>query len=207
MPAMTMDRPPNVLEIFRDSVKPGREGEYRAAEEDAARACAEFHYPHAHLALESLSGSREVWWLNGFDSEAEREEVTRAYEKNAPVVQALTDVSRRRKDLVGTPVDVLARHRQDLGGGGAWRVAGARFFVASVTREKPRLAGAVFEAPDGTRYVLRPARTAAEAERLAAEAGSAAAVFAVRPYWGLPAREWIAADPEFWAASPAARKK
>jgi hypothetical protein len=72
MPAMTMDNPPNILAIFRDSVKAGREVEYRAAEEDAARACAEFHYPHPHLALESLSGPHEVWWLNAFESEEER---------------------------------------------------------------------------------------------------------------------------------------
>jgi hypothetical protein len=64
----------------------------------------------------------------------------------------------------------------------------------------------VFEAPDGMLHALRPARTAADAERLAAEAGNAAIVFAVRPYWGLPAREWIAADPEFWAVSPSARR-
>jgi hypothetical protein len=30
-------------------------------------------------------------------------------------------------------------------------------------------------------------------------------LFAVRPYWGMPAQEWIAADPEFWKLSPMAR--
>lgn len=49
------------------------------------------------------------------------------------------------------------------------------------------------------------ARTRAEAERLATVAGGETTVFALRPYWGMPAKEWIAADPEFWKPDPASR--
>lgn len=201
------ERPPQILQIYRDSLVPGREAEFRAVEEDAARACAELGYPHAHLALQPLGGAQEVWWLNAFRSEADRQQVTREYESNAAMVRALQTISRRRDGLVGTPLDVLAQYRPDLSRRETWHLAGARFFVAEVTRGEPRLAGAVFEAPDGTRYVLRPARTADEAEHLAAKSGGDAMIYAVRPYWGMPATEWIAADPEFWRINPAARQR
>jgi hypothetical protein len=199
--------PPQILQIYRDSLVPGREAEFRAVEEDAARACAEMGFPHAHLALQPLGGPQEVWWLNAFHSEADRQQVTREYESNAAMVRALQAISRRREGLVGTPLDVLAQYRPDLSRSETWHIAGARFFVAEVTRAEPRLAGTVFEAADGTRYALRPARTADEAEHLAARSGGDATIYAVRPYWGMPATEWIAADPEFWRINPASRER
>ena len=62
----------------------------------------------------------------------------------------------------------------------------------------------MFEAPDGPRFVFRPAGTRAEADALAAREPVGARIFAVRPYWGMPAKEWVAADPEFWKENPAA---
>jgi N-acetylglutamate synthase-like GNAT family acetyltransferase len=199
------ERPPAILQIYRDLPRTGREDAFRAVEEDAARACAELGFPHAHLALESLGGPHEVWWLNAFDSEADRQQVTRDYEGNLALVRALEEIGRRRHDLVEAPVDVLARYRADLSRGDTWRIAGARFFVVKVTRDDPRLVATVFEAPDGTRYALRPAGTRSEAERLAGEAGLGVTIFAVRPYWGMAAKEWVAADPDFWRINPAAR--
>jgi hypothetical protein len=37
-------------------------------------------------------------------------------------------------------------------------------------------------------------------------AGPGTTVLAILPSWSFPAAEWIAADPEFWRASPAARR-
>ena len=67
--------------------------------------------------------------------------------------------------------------------------------VIAVTRDKPATDGTVFETADGTRFVMRAARTADEAE---SKTRDGAQIFAVRPYWSMPAKEWIAADPEFW---------
>jgi hypothetical protein len=202
---MARERPPSILEIFRDFVKPGSEAAYRAVEEDAARICAEMRFPHHHLALESVSGPTEVWWLNGFDSQADIQQVTDGYKKNAALVAALGEITRRREPLVQTSVDLFAAHRADLGGGARWRIAGARFFVVTVSGENRPREGSVFEAPDGTRFAFRPAATRREADGLAAAAGPEARIFAVRPYWGMPAPEWIAADPGFWKANPMAR--
>jgi hypothetical protein len=55
----------------------------------------------------------------------------------------------------------------------------------------------VFEAKDGTRFVAMPARTRKEADAVAVDAGPAANVFAVRPSWSFPAKEWVAVDTGF----------
>ncbi len=196
-----------ILQIYRDSLKPGSEAMFQAIEEDAARICAELECPHPHLAIESLSGPSEVWWLNAYASEAEKERVASAYANNAPLMAALADISKRREGIVGTPVDVFATHRATLSRGAEWRVARTRFFAVTVTRGDVQLAGSVFEAPDGTRFVFRPAATRADADALATVAGPGTIVFAVRPYWGMPMKEWIAADPVFWKLNPMARAR
>ncbi len=185
-------------------MKEGGEAAYKAIEEDAARICADLRFPHPHLAIESLAGPREVWWLNAFESEAERQQIVADYVGNPALVAALDGITKRKGEVTGTPVDVLATYRTDLSRGVSWNPAGARFFVVTVTKREPRLDGAVFEAPDGTRFLLRPVGTLSEAEALAKAAGADTTVFAVRPYWGMPAKEWIDADPEFWKPNPMA---
>src|SRR5918995_3367229 len=66
----------NLLQIHHDRVRRGREAVYRTAEEDAARSCAVHGCPHPHLAIESVAAPMDVWWLNAFDSEADRQRVS-----------------------------------------------------------------------------------------------------------------------------------
>lgn len=202
-----MERPPKILQIHRDTLKRGSEATFKAVEEDAAQACADLKCPHPHLAIESLTGPKEVWWLNAFESEAEKQRVTDDYANNRPLMAALDRISQRRADVIGTEVDIFANYRADLSRGAPWRLAGARFFVVTVTRRDPLTEGSVFEASDGTRFVLRAVGTRDQADVAAAAVGPEATVFAVRPYWGMPAKEWIAADPEFWKSNPTSMAK
>jgi hypothetical protein len=41
MPLMAQERPPQILQIVRESLKKGGEAAYKAIEEDAARICAD----------------------------------------------------------------------------------------------------------------------------------------------------------------------
>ena len=188
---------------------PGRHGEaaYKAIEEDAARICADLDCPNSHLAMESLTGPNEVWWLTPYESESDRQRVADGYASNHALMAALLEIPRRKQGLVGAPIDILANYRPDLSGLASWKVGGTRFFVVTVTDGDPPVVGAVFEAADGTRFIFRAAGTRHEADILAAEASPDTITFAVRPYWGMPAKEWIAADPEFWKPNPMAGSK
>jgi hypothetical protein len=131
---MAQERSPTILQIYRDSLKPGREGAFKTVEEDAARICAELKFPHSHLAIESLSGPKEVWWLNAFESEAEKQQAASDYARNPALVAALESITRRKEGLTEAPVNVYATYRADLSRGAPWKVAGARFFVVTVTQ-------------------------------------------------------------------------
>jgi hypothetical protein len=58
----------------------------------------------------------------------------------------------------------------------------------------------------GTRFIIRSAETREEAAAAKVSSGQETTVFAIRPSWSFPAAEWIATDPEFWRANPAARR-
>jgi len=152
-------------------VKPGREADFKTVEEDAARICAELRFPHSHLAIESLSGPTEVWWLNAFESEEDRQRVADDYGKNPTLKAALEGITRRKEGLTETPMNVYATYRAELSRGASWKVAGARFFVVTISAGDSRMEGAVFEAPDGTRFVFRPFATRPQADAVAAAAG------------------------------------
>ena len=198
----TQGRPTRNLLIHRDVLKPGVEATYKTIEEDAARFCAELKCPNVHLALESIGEPKEILWLTAYESEAEKQKIIDAYAANKPLTEALAGISKRREGLLSSDVDHFTAHRADLSRGDPWNAAGARFVVVTMTKSGDRLEGSVYDAPDGTRFGLRAFKTRESADAAATAIGPEARVFAVRPYWGLPAKEWIDADPEFWKVNP-----
>lgn len=205
--AISIEPTPPRLLIVRDTLVAGQEAVFEVIEREAAGYCASLHCPNVHVAIESLSGPKEVWWLTPFIDEADKQRIIDAYAKNAALTAALAGITKRREGVVKTSVEVFTTHRADLSGGALWKIAGARFFIVTVTKGASALPGSVFETTDGTRYVVRLATTREAADDLARRAGAGTTVFAIRPYWGMPAKEWIADDPEFWSANPMARQK
>jgi hypothetical protein len=201
------NRPPQNLLIHRDVLKPGVEATYRTIEEDAARFCAELKCPNVHLAIESIRDPKEVLWLTAYESEAEKQKIIDAYAANKPLTEALAGISKRRQGLLSSDVDHFTAYRADVSRGDPWNPAGARFVVVTMTKSNERIEGSVYETPDGARFILRAFGTRERANEAAAAIGAEAGVFAVRPYWGIPAKEWIAADPEFWKVNPTVNRK
>jgi hypothetical protein len=196
-------QPPRILQIYREPLKPGSEAAYRAIEEDTARLSTALGCPHPYLGIESLTGSKEVWWFNGYESSAEQGQVRDDYAKNTRLMAALQQNSKRKANLTLEPSEVFASYRQDLSAGTPWILGHGRFLVITGTRSGRRITGTVFEAADGTRFIITPAGTLEEADAAKALAGQESNVFAVRPSWSFPAKEWIAADSLFW--QPTAR--
>ena len=207
MSGMSQERAPQILQIFREFLKAGSEAAYKTIEDDSARICVRLKCPHPHLAIESLTGPREVWWLNAFESDSQRQQVDAEYAKNVALMSALERNSERKQEVTGTPINVYAHYRSDLSRDAAWTLAGARFLVVTITRQEVIAEGSAFEASDGVRFILRPVATRQQADVEWAAAGQEARIFAVRPYWGLPEEKWIEADPEFWKANPIASGK
>jgi hypothetical protein len=204
-PLLAQQAPPRFMYIYRDSLKRGVDSTYRAIEDEAAQICADLRCPNPYLALESLSGAHEAWWLNAFGSEADTTRVVNAYAANRPLTEALDGIAKRKATLVGTPIKGFAVYRPNLSRGPAWSVAGARFMVVTVTRTRRPAEGSVWEMADSTLYIFRPVGTRQQAEALARE--QRARIFAVRPKWSMPAPEWVAYDPDFWRLAPAPKSR
>jgi len=127
---------PRFLYIYRDSLKAGVDSVYRIIEDEGAQICTDFRCPNPYLALESLSGPHEAWWVNAFASDADTARVAHAYATNRPLAEALGAIAKRKQTLIGTPVQGFAVARPDLSRGAAWSVAGARFMVVRITRSR-----------------------------------------------------------------------
>ena len=188
--------PPAILQVHRETLNPGTEAEYDRVESDTAQQCAQLHCPHAYLALESRTGPKEVWWLNGYASDAERRQVADAWAASTEILDRLGRNGKRKAALVGKGIGSMARYRPGLSAGAPWQLGTGRFLVIGSGRGKPGLRGTVYEADDGTRLVIVATRTRTEADTLAA--ASRARVFEVRPTWSHADEAWMAADPDLW---------
>lgn len=203
----TQGRPPQILQIYRDFLRPGSDAAYAKIEQDAARTCKELGCPHPYLAIESLSGPKEVWFFNGYVSAAEQKQVGDDYARNAGLTAALNQISASNNGLLASaPANVFTDYREQLSSGTPWIMGHGRFLVITVTLSKTEIAGTVFEAEDGTRFIVRPARTRNQADAEASASGTETRVFAVHPDWSLPALDWIGVDRQFWSGKAIDRK-
>src|SRR5262249_40052897 len=132
-------------------------------------------------------------------SEEQRLQVTRAYEANRPLMDVLIRNSERKAKRTGHVVDQLWRHRPDLGGTAYADLLGARYAVVSCDEAALDGGGPVFENADGAYFAVQFFGTLAEAQQ---HARHGATLLAVHPSWGLPARDWIDADRDFWSVNP-----
>jgi hypothetical protein len=197
---------PRILYISREFWKPGHEAALNRIEAEAARMCIGLGVPHPYLGIESLTGSKEVWYLNGFASAEELAQVAEAYGKNPELLAAMNRFAQQRAEFKSQPdSEGSAAYRPDLSRGDEWKMGQEGFLVIAVTKGNRYSDGTVFERQDGVRFVVAGAKTRTQADAKLSAAGPDAKIFAVRPEFSMPAAEWVASDPSFWDAK--AQKK
>lgn len=190
---------PRILYISREFWKPGHEAALNRIEAEAARICTGLGVPHPYLGVESLTGSKEVWYINGFSSTEELAQVTEAYSKKPELLAAMNRFAQQRDEFKSQPnSEGPATYRPELSRGAEWKMGHERFLVVALTKGNPHGDGSVFESQDGVRFVVTAAKTRAEADGKLSAAGPDAKIFAVRPEFSMPAAEWVARNPSFW---------
>jgi hypothetical protein len=196
---------PQFLLIARERLRPGSEEAYDKNELQLATLCATLKCPHPYLALATVAGPKEVWWLNAFASQEERASIDASYANNELLMAAMRPLAKRKEDFRESFTSTMTEFRRDLSGS-ALRIGGARFLVINVAQDGRTAMGAVFEVADGRRFVIAPANDRGVAEGLAARTEPGATILAVQPQWSFPAEAWVDADPEFWQSSLVARR-
>jgi len=199
------ERTPRFLLIVRERLRLGTEDAYDRNERQLAVACATLKCPHPYLALTSTAGPGEVWWLNAFASQEERDGVDASYARNEPLMAAVTPLSKRKVDFRESLTSTMTAFRRDLSTS-TLRLDGVRFFVITEGPDDRAAIGAVFQAADGRRFVIASATEPGAAEDLGMRMGPGAAILGVRPQWSFPDETWVAADPEFWKSRVAPRQ-
>jgi len=120
--------PPDILQIYRDSVKPGKMAEYTRVEGEAANACFRANtWPY--FAVQSITGPEEVWFISGFETYAAMERSAEPFARNAALGAELGKVTEAKASLVSEPSTIFFRYRDELGRNNGLVRPGARFFT------------------------------------------------------------------------------
>lgn len=120
--------PPEILQIYRDSVKPGKMAEYTRVEGEAANACFRANtWPY--FAAQSITGPEEVWFVSGFDTYAAMEKSAEPFARNAALGAELGKITEGKANLVSEPHTIFFRYRDELGRNNGLVRPGARFFT------------------------------------------------------------------------------
>jgi hypothetical protein len=202
---MYHDETPPFILIVRERLWPGTEDAYEKNEVQLATVCATLKCPHPYLALATVTGTKEVWWLNAFASKEERDGLEASYASNAPLMAAMQPLGKRKEEFRATFSSAMTEYRRDLSADSVLRIAGTRFLVVQTSQDGRTAPGAVFQTTDGTRFVMATANNRADAESIAGRIGPEGVILAVQPQWSFPAESWIDADPEFWHSNAVAR--
>ena len=173
--------PPDILQIYIDTVRPGKMPEYTRIENEAAGACARASaWPY--LAIEARSGPQDVWFISGFDSYASMERSDEPFLRNATLAADLARLMEAKTNLVSDPHTLFMRYRDDLSRNRGLMPPRTRFFTISVVKV---LRGHEREYEDSQR-LLRNAR-----ER----AGTADARIVYQVLSGMPENTFITFSP------------
>ncbi|HVO97375.1 MAG TPA: hypothetical protein VMT15_04880 [Bryobacteraceae bacterium] len=137
LPAAAQEPPASVIYIYREQVRPGKIAAFTRIEEGAAQSCARMKCPNPYIAISSVSGPSEFWWINGFESNDAMERVQAAYAANQEIMKELNSVAESKGDLV-FPAEVwLARFREDLSGAAGAGFVYSRYLSISIQHVRP----------------------------------------------------------------------
>ncbi|HWC97887.1 MAG TPA: hypothetical protein VG456_14080 [Candidatus Sulfopaludibacter sp.] len=197
---------PQILRINRYTLRPETESAMRNLQKQVALALVQWGNPQPSVAIEALTGPKEVWCLTGFQSSQEQRQIAEKLEGNDILRSALDRIESQVRVLTGNPSTVMATYQQSGRRGRSWLMGRGHYLVIAVSPVPSGIEGTCYQTAAGQQYFISATRTRKDADARAAQAGPTAHVFAIRPTWGMPAREWVNADPEFWNASPVAKQ-
>jgi hypothetical protein len=183
--------PPHIMAIYREDVKAGKTASHEKLEARFARAYARTSWARPYLALSSLSGAPQAWFVVPYDSLSDLEkEYKLADQAPAATKTVFEQLSASEADHLDSSRLVLAFYREELSFKPAADIPRMRYMAVTTFRVRPgrdmqfaeaaKLVRAAYEkagvdekwalyqvrtgAPDGTYFVMQPMKALAEFE-------------------------------------------
>jgi hypothetical protein len=128
---------PKVLRIYREEVKPGKGAAHEKVEVGWPQAFAKANYPVHYLAMTSITGPNEAWFLEGYDSFASIEKAGQTIDNNAALKAELDKLSERDGELLSGMRILITTYRDDLSYGSNVTLSQMRYMTVTMTRVRP----------------------------------------------------------------------
>ena len=129
--------PPKVLQIYREEVKVGKAPAHIKVEKGFVAAMAKANWPTHYLAMTTVTGPSEAWFLTGYSSFAAWEKDRDDTDKNKALTADLDRLVEKDGELLTNGRSLVAVLREDLSAGGPVDVAKMRYFRLLTFRVRP----------------------------------------------------------------------
>ncbi len=129
--------PPKVVQIFREEVKFGKGSAHEKNEAAFADVFKRAKWPTTYLAISSMTGPSEAWFLVGYDSFEAVEKESQATEKATAFQAEQTRLLEKDAEYVSNGRSIVAFHRADLDYKAPVNIGQMRYFRITSYRVRP----------------------------------------------------------------------
>jgi hypothetical protein len=127
---------PNYLQIFREEVKVGHAADHVKVEAGWPAAYEQAKSPYTYIALASMTGTGEVWFVSPFESHKAMEDSMKR-EEEPTLAAALAKLSKADAEHISANRSILAMARKDLSYGAYPDTVKQRFYEITIFRVRP----------------------------------------------------------------------
>src|SRR2546422_5346110 len=128
---------PALIQIFREQVKLGRAAEHARIEAGWPAAFAKAKSPNHYLAMTSLTGASEAWFIVPYASNAVAADEMKLEESDTTLAAELQRLSRADAEVLNDSRSIQAVARTDLSHGAFPNLAKQRYWEITIFRVRP----------------------------------------------------------------------
>jgi hypothetical protein len=149
LPAVAQDdgaRPaPKLIQIYREMVKPGRGAAHAKLEAGWPKAYKASKNSAHYLAMTSITGPNEAWFVSGYDSYEAMEKQTKAEESDTALSAELSRLQAADGEFLESTRSITARFREELSLRPPLNMGSYRYLSVTTIRVRPGMGSKFIE--------------------------------------------------------------
>jgi hypothetical protein len=140
------DSPPNLVVIYREEVRPGKAAAHTVNEQAWAAAFTKGQAPIRWLAMTTVAGPNEAWFLSPYESYAAFQKVEDAMQASAALTADQDKYSSQETDILSRTSTIVARYQPAMSYQPRVPIPQMRYMQVDVVQVKPGHGGDYTEA-------------------------------------------------------------